>query len=116
MVPLGLTAVASGIDAAIQKNIFGSGMWAVIISIEEIEDIMNIVKSLDESSYLIKGVSKIIKNKAARLEWGCFGILLGLLAANILGNVLAKKTKIRAWGIKRTCDGVRDVISVHQDI
>ena len=57
---------------------------------------MNIVKSLDESSYLIKGVSKIIKNKAAQLEWGCFGILLGLLAANILGNVLAEKTKIRA--------------------
>ena len=64
MVPLGLTAVASGIDAAIQKSIFGSGMWAVIISIEEIEDIMK-VKSLDESSYLIKGVSKIIKNKEA---------------------------------------------------
>ena len=45
MIPLGLTAAASGADAAIQKKIFGSGMSALIISNKEINDIMKIVKS-----------------------------------------------------------------------
>ena len=50
--------------AAIQKNIFGLGTTKLIISNEETEDIMKIVKSLQESGLLIKDVSKIIKNEA----------------------------------------------------
>ena len=40
--------------AAIEKNIYGSGMTALIISKEEINDIKKIVKSLKESGVLIK--------------------------------------------------------------
>ena len=57
MVPLKLTVAASATDAAIQKKIFGSGMIASIISNKEMEDIMKIVKSLEESGLLKKGVS-----------------------------------------------------------
>ena len=32
LVPLGLTAVASATDQAIQKNVFGSGMTTLIIT------------------------------------------------------------------------------------
>ena len=61
----------SAVDAAIQKKIYGSGRAldlasltiALIITNEEIEE-MNIVKSLEESGLLIKGISKTIKNEA----------------------------------------------------
>ena len=64
MVPLKLTVAASATDAAIQKKIFGSGMTASIISNKEMEDIMKIVKSLEESGLLKKGVSETTKNEA----------------------------------------------------
>ena len=44
MLSLGLTAGMSAADAAIQKNIYGSGTLALIISNEQMEDIMKIVK------------------------------------------------------------------------
>ena len=50
--------------AAVQKKIYGSGTTALIISNEEIEDVMKIVKSLEESVLVIKGVGKTIKNEA----------------------------------------------------
>ena len=43
---------------------FGSGFKTLIISNEEMEDIMKIVKSLEEPGLLIKGVSEIIKIEA----------------------------------------------------
>ena len=64
LIPLGLTAA----DAAIQKKIFGSGATVLIISNEEMEDIMKILKSLEESGLLIKGMSETIKNEAKELK------------------------------------------------
>ena len=64
LVPLGLIAAASATDVAIQKKIFGSDIAASIISNEEMEDIMKIVKSLEESGLLIKGISETNKNEA----------------------------------------------------
>ena len=63
LTPLGLAAAAAT-DAAIHKKIFGSGNTTLIISNEEMNDIMKIIKSLEESGLLIKSVSKTIKNKA----------------------------------------------------
>ena len=42
LAPLGITAAASAIDARIQKEIYGSGTTALIISNKEMNDIMNI--------------------------------------------------------------------------
>ena len=64
LIPLELPAAASTADAAIHKKIFGSGNTTLIISNEEMNDIMKIIKSLEESVLLIKGVSKTIKNEA----------------------------------------------------
>ena len=44
----------SAADPAIQKKIYGSGTTTLIISNEEMEDIMKIVKLLKESGLLIK--------------------------------------------------------------
>ena len=62
LLPLGSSAGISPADAAIQKKIYGSGTTALIISNEEMEDIMKIVKSLEYSELLIKGISETIKN------------------------------------------------------
>ena len=56
---------------------------------------MKIVESLEESGLLIKGVSKTIKNEAKEQKRRFFGILLGSLAASLLGSALAGKRKVR---------------------
>ena len=50
-------------NAGIRKKILGSGTATLIISNEEMEDIMKIVKSLEDSGLLLKGVSETIQNK-----------------------------------------------------
>ena len=54
LIPLGLTATASAADARIHKKILGSGTATLIISNDEMEDIINIVKSLKDSGSLLK--------------------------------------------------------------
>ena len=83
LIPLGLTAVASATDAAIQKKIFGSDMTTLIISNEEMDDIIKIVKSIKESGLLKKGVSKTIKNEAKKQKGGFLSILLSTLGASL---------------------------------
>ena len=63
LIPSGLTAAASATDATIQKENFVSGMATLIISRKAINDIMKIVKSLEESGLLTKGVNESIKNE-----------------------------------------------------
>ena len=54
-------------------------------------DIMKIIKSLEESGLLMKGVSKTIKNEAKKQKSGFLGMVLGTLGASLLGNLLAGK-------------------------
>ena len=51
-------------------------------------DIMKIIKSLEESGLLIKGFSEAIKNEAKKQKGGFLNILLGTLGAILLGNLL----------------------------
>ena len=91
---------------------FGSGVTTLIISNEEMDDIMKIVKSLEESRLLVNGVSKIIKNEAKEQEGGFSGMLLGNLGASLLGNLLTGKDTIRAGeGAKAASQG-QDRISL----
>ena len=60
LIPLGLTAAASAADAEINKKILGSGNTTLIISNNEIEDIIKIVKSLEDSGLLLEGVTKTV--------------------------------------------------------
>ena len=94
LMPLELTAVASETDAAIHKKMFGSGTTTLIIYNEEINDIMKIVKSLEQSGLLIKGVSQKIKNEAKEQKGGFLGMLFSTLGASLLGNILASKGEI----------------------
>ena len=49
LIPLRLTAAAATTDAAIHNQMFGSGTTTLIISNEEMNDIMKIINSLEES-------------------------------------------------------------------
>ena len=83
-----------------KRKIYGSDMTALIISNKEVDDIMKIVKSLKESGLLIKGVSKTVKNEAKEQKGGFLRMLLGALAANLLGCMLTDK------GVIQTGEGV----------
>ena len=83
LIPLGLTAAASAADAGIHKKILGSGTAALIILNEEMEDIMKIVKSLEDSGLLLKGVSEIIQNEAKEQKGGFLSMFLGILGASL---------------------------------
>ena len=96
LIPLGLTAVAPATDAAIYKKKFQSGATTLIISNEEMNDIMKIVKSLEESGLVIKRVSETIKNETKEQKWTFLGMLLGPLGASLWGNIFTSKGTIKA--------------------
>ena len=64
------------------------------------EDIIKIVKYLDDSGLLLKRVSKTVQNVVREQKGGFLGMLLGKLGASLLGNVLASK------GINRAGEGI----------
>ena len=63
LLPLGLTSAASATDAAIQNKFYGSGMTTLILSNEEMNDTMKIIRCLEDTGLLIKGVVKQLKMK-----------------------------------------------------
>ena len=75
---------------------FRSGIRTLTISNEVTNDIMKIVKSLEQSGLLIKGVSKKNKNETKERKGGFLGMLLGTLDASLLGNLLTGKSIVRA--------------------
>ena len=75
---------------------FRSDVTTLIISNEEMNNIVKIVKSLVESGLLKRGVSKTIKNEAKEQKGGFLGMLLDTLGAGLLGNLLTGKGTIRA--------------------
>ena len=106
LAPLGLTAAMSAIDGSIQKKIHGSGATKcagvkLIIEQEDMNDIMKIIKALENSGILLKGVSKTIKNETKEQKDGFLSMLLGTLGASLFGNLLTG-----GKGIMRAGDGI----------
>ena len=105
LVPLGLTAAASAADAGIHKQNLGSGHnnnATLIISNNEVDYILKIVKSLEDSEALLKGVSELIQNEAKEQIGGFLSMLLGTLGASLLGDMLFGK---KGKGIIRAGEG-----------
>ena len=109
LIPLGLTAAASAADAGIQKKILGSrhnNTATLIISNDEMEDIIKIVKSLEYSGLLLKRISETVQNEAKKQKGRFLSMLLGTLLVSLLGNILAGK------GINRAGEGVVSVLKI----
>ena len=98
LAPLGITATASAIDAGIQKKIHGSGTTNLIISNEEMNDILKIVQVLEDSNILLKGITKTIGNETKEQK----GAFSGILLSTLLGNLGAGHGNKEGKGMLRT--------------
>ena len=103
LIPLELTAAALTADAGIHKKFLGldnhylhNNTTTLIISNDEMEDIIKIVKSLEDSSLLLKGVSETVQNEAKNQKEGFLSMLLGTLGSSLLRKNLARKRMNRA--------------------
>ena len=110
LAPLGLTAAMSAIDGSIQKKIHGSGATKgagvkLIIEQEDMNDIIKIIKALENSGILLKGVSQAIKNETKEQKGGFLSMLLGTLGASLLGNLLTGGKGIMRAGNGIVCAG-----------
>ena len=74
-----------------KKKKHSSGTTTSIISYEKMNDIMKIVKALEDSNILSKGVTKTIKNEIKDQKGGFLSMLLGTLGASLLRNLLTGK-------------------------
>ena len=63
LILLGLTAVASAAEVGVHQKILGSGNTTLITSNNEMEDIVKIVKSLQDSGLLLNRVTETIQNE-----------------------------------------------------
>ena len=64
------------------------------------EDVIKIVKSLEDSGLLLKGVTETVQNEVKEEKGGFLSMLLGILGASLLRNILAGK------GINRAGEGI----------
>ena len=80
-------------DTTIQKK--NSRTTGLIISNIEIEDIIKIVKSLEESELLMERINKTITDEAKEQKGRFLPILLRSLAASMLGSALTGRGVIR---------------------
>ena len=114
LAPLGLTPAMSAIDESIQKKIHASGIKLTIEG-EDIQDIIKIIKELENSDILLKGVNKTIENEIKEQRGGFLSMLLGTLGASLLGNLLTGKGITRAGegkGIVRAGEGSKKKTNV----
>ena len=115
LIPLGLTGAASAADAGIHKKILGSGRRrssssashnaTIIISSKDMDDLIKIVKSLEDSGLLLKGVTESVQNEVKEQKGGFLSMLLGTLGASLLGNLLGKGVNKNGKGIHRAGEG-----------
>ena len=103
LAPLGISAAMSAIDESIKKKMLGSGVTTLIISNDEMNYILKIVKSLENSGLLLKGVSETIQHEAKELRGGFLSTLLGTLGAALLGDILSKG--LSGKGVIRASEG-----------
>ena len=73
------------------KKILGSGTTTLTISNDEMDGIIKVVKSLEDSGLLLKGVSEIIQSEDKEQKGRFLSILLGTVDGSLLGNILAGK-------------------------
>ena len=62
LAPLGLSAAMSATDAAINKKIHGYGTKTITFSNKDLDDMTKILKALEDSDVLMKGITKTLKN------------------------------------------------------
>ena len=111
LILLGLTAAASAADAGIHKKMLGSGNrhsssasdTTLIISNNELEGITKIVKFLEDSGLLLKGVTETVQYEVKEQKGGFLSMLLGTLVNLLTGKYIYIYIYIYIYSRKR-CD------------
>ena len=96
LIPLGITAAGSAADTGITSN-------------KDMKDLIKIVKSLEDSELLLKGVTGNVQNELREQKGGFLSMLLGTLGGSLLGSLLTGKGIHRAGkgkGIPRAGEGI----------
>ena len=105
LAPLGISAAMSAIDGSIKQRMFGSGTTTLIISNDEMDDILKIVKSLENSD----------SHEAKEQRGGFLSMLLGTLGASLIGDILSKG--LSGKGVIRAGEGtIRELVMVLKDL
>ena len=65
-------------------------------------DLLEIVKSLEDSSLLLNGITETVKNEVKKQEGGFLSALLGTLGASLLGDMLFSR---KGKGVIRAGEG-----------
>ena len=60
------------------------------------KNLLQMVKSLEDSGILLDGITETVKNEVKEQKGDFHSMLLGTLAASLLGNLLASRGVIRA--------------------
>ena len=101
LAPLGIRTAASAIDTGIQKKIHDSETTTLIISNEEVHDIMKIVQALEHSNILLKGVTKTIKNEAKEQKRRIFKPVIRYFRSKFVRKHVSRKMNCKSWLWKR---------------
>ena len=88
------------------KKIQGSEATILIITNEEMTNIMKIVQVLEDSNILLKGVTKTIKKETNEQKGGFSGMLFGTLGTSLLGNTFVGKGIVRAGSGNKKRKGI----------
>ena len=78
------------------------------------DDLIKIVKSLEDSGLLLKGITESVQNEIKKQKGGFISMLLGTLGASLLGNLLIgkcafharKRVNKKGKGIHRAGEGI----------
>ena len=82
-----------------QEYIKNGKTATLIMSNDEMNDIIKIVKSLEDSDLLLKWVTETVQNEVQEQKGEFLSMLLGTLGASLLGNLLT------GWGVNRAGKG-----------
>ena len=105
LAPLGLSAMSAA-DAGIQKSIFsGSGITTLKFGNNELNDLMKIIKILEDHNILLKGITKTAQNEVKSQRGGFLSMLMGTLGASLLGDILSRG--LLGKGIVRAGEGIK---------
>ena len=102
---LGLTAAASAKDAAIHKNVLGTGNHTtLIISNDDLNDLLKVIKSLENNGTLLDGITEAVKGEVKEQKGGFLSTLPSVVSSVLLSSILCSgKGVIRAdYGSNRS--------------
>ena len=114
---LGITSASSAIHAGIQKEMHRSGITTLIISNKEMNNIMEIIQALGDSYFLLKGITKKIKNEIKKPRRGILRNTSRYFRINLARKFIIRERNCKNWfweqkrkGIVRAGMGIRNGI------